>query len=687
VRVQILAYDPTTGAARLAAEDPPVGSSGQLIIDFKWLIRRVHQWLEAHGANVKNPFESMAHSPSVADDFRGAHDLIAEKLTAIRGLLKHPVSYVWGPPGTGKTRHVLAATVAHLLSLGKKILVTAPTNLAVDNALDAILSVDGVERAAVLRIGIPSSEFRDKWRDCCEEKAFQEQLTELKHQHDLLIERHKAGLRTAELNAIIPCLTREIELETNTAIQATFEAKDLGDDLFSATTDVTKMTLDCTETAKLLSIHKSDLAALAIPERRKAVDALETEQAALIQEKHVLVAEACQLSWWKRTFTDAKSRSESRLAQLEQHSSSVELTLLRQRAKLTELETQMGALDQQINHLSKRLIEGETMRQQRILDVARLKSQISKCTEQANRAEAAAGRAEEERRECEIELEQLEGLGNIPSDDVAFFELEKEMDSIAIAMSKITQNLDGKLVLGMTLDGFVGLTMHQSLNFDHVIVDEAGYAPLAKVIPVCSLRCPISLLGDHCQLPPVYQGKNHPQSECYWGTSALYLEEAFKIGVGDCPASLLNHANEAPMFQLLHKSVLTQTFRFGSNLATLVDRHFYDIGLNSQAVFATTVEIVDCPPSNPPAAECWQNFAEAEAVVERAGRWLDWQSWTVTGQWPISCRYLYSKRQVGHEYSDQPGKVSRPHFYRRKFLASTAESFITSDGVIMMYQF
>ena len=44
--------------------------------------------------------------------------------------------------------------------------------------------------------------------------------------------------------------------------------------------------------------------------------------------------------------------------------------------------------------------------------------------------------------------------------------------------------------------------MNQAMQFDHIVVDEAGYAPLAKVIPLMLMHCPISLLGDLPLLPP-----------------------------------------------------------------------------------------------------------------------------------------------------------------------------------------
>jgi hypothetical protein len=52
----------------------------------------------------------------------------------------NPVTYIWGPPGTGKT-YTLARIAAHQAIRGKKVLVTAHSNAAVDVLLNEIYNV------------------------------------------------------------------------------------------------------------------------------------------------------------------------------------------------------------------------------------------------------------------------------------------------------------------------------------------------------------------------------------------------------------------------------------------------------------------------------------------------------------------------------------------------------------------
>ena len=65
-------------------------------------------------------------------------DLNEFQVEAARSLLKRQISFVWGPPGTGKTR-TLAYAAANLVALGEKVLVISNTNIAVDVALQMTL--------------------------------------------------------------------------------------------------------------------------------------------------------------------------------------------------------------------------------------------------------------------------------------------------------------------------------------------------------------------------------------------------------------------------------------------------------------------------------------------------------------------------------------------------------------------
>ncbi len=60
------------------------------------------------------------------------------QVNAARAVVRRPVSFVWGPPGTGKTQ-TLAFAAANLVAHGENVLIVSNTNIAVDVALQKTL--------------------------------------------------------------------------------------------------------------------------------------------------------------------------------------------------------------------------------------------------------------------------------------------------------------------------------------------------------------------------------------------------------------------------------------------------------------------------------------------------------------------------------------------------------------------
>jgi len=197
-------------------------------------------------------------------------------------------------------------------------------------------------------------------------------------------------------------------------------------------------------------------------------------------------------------------------------------------------------------------------------------------------------------------------------------EIQQHEDRIA----RFAQDLTNKSVIGMTLDGFIGFTLQTGLSVDRVLVDEAPYAPLAKVLPLLSLRCPIAMLGDHCQLPPICECKNDSVIQSYWEKPAIFLEDAFRYA-GDFPG--LDKLKE-PCWALTRRCVLTESYRFGKSLANLLDRFVYErIGLMGLADGDTCIRWVDCEPQvGRPNRKKRENDSEADAILRCIKDWWEW---------------------------------------------------------------
>lgn len=80
--------------------------------------------------------------------------LLPAQVEAYRACLSPGVRLVWGPPGTGKTQ-VLARAIEDLAKSGQRVLLVSTANVAVDNALLAVVRALQPERGQVIRVGPP----------------------------------------------------------------------------------------------------------------------------------------------------------------------------------------------------------------------------------------------------------------------------------------------------------------------------------------------------------------------------------------------------------------------------------------------------------------------------------------------------------------------------------------------------
>lgn len=623
--MQILKYDWHSGATVLAAEKPPQGEEGNLIIDFTWIVERCLNWLQTKGTSLKNPF--LRNAPQLPETFHLVKDALSnEQAEAAECLLSNMAAYVWGPPGTGKTRYVLAHSVVALVFGGKKVLVTAPTNLAVDHALDAILSLGRISQDQVLRIGEPTEEFLENWPDCCEQRVFERQWEELQRRIADNERRIETARKLDELASQIKehqsslNLLRQEESECRADRDATSERLEKARALAKSHEE------KAAELRSKITVLEERIEGIGASELETSVRHLEAEHVSLITTKLETEQELARLGFFARTFTSVKGDLQKKLGHTNNRLPSVETTLQRQRAKLSAATEEMERLRSQTEPLRREAAELQAVREEANQSLRHLMLLFDVKSDALNAVQNKQRTFEAGITAAQREIAEIRALEFFPSTASEMENLAAETENLRQKLRAIEQNLSEKAVLGMTLDGFIGFTMQRALQFDHVFLDEAAYAPLAKALPLLILGCPLTMLGDHLQLPPICEVENNDEAESYWRTSALYLEQAFEAGVGDQSTAFVNRAARPPDFHRLTRRVLTRSFRFGPSLARLLDEHIYHNGLQGTAEGDTSIKWISCPPLHDAAHQQRVNHSEIENIVHVVGKWLRWNA-------------------------------------------------------------
>lgn len=161
---------------------PPGIYRAMLVIDDTALLRRLAEVLESQSANpstigslattVFHPQQEMVHFATLANS-TSLTKLTGKPRRVIEQACGSSVTFIWGPPGTGKT-YIIAHLVTALIEAGERVLVASHTNAAVDQSLyEAIKSKTDkagplathptVTTGKVLRIGLtPDPKILDK---------------------------------------------------------------------------------------------------------------------------------------------------------------------------------------------------------------------------------------------------------------------------------------------------------------------------------------------------------------------------------------------------------------------------------------------------------------------------------------------------------------------------------------------
>ena len=171
-------------------------------------------------------------------------------------------------------------------------------------------------------------------------------------------------------------------------------------------------------------------------------------------------------------------------------------------------------------------------------------------------------------------------------------------------------NIDQCKVICMTLSKFLisfgpdVSSGRSKLNVDRVFVDEAGYCNALQLLGVFTLGVPVTLLGDHMQLPPVCEVNDKILKEnietddhkydFLWDLSAIFVERFFSASTDGLIAAYKDNLAPNPdALEYTSVARLTTTHRFGQNLADSLSRCIYHSKIESLNSQNLVIEVID----------------------------------------------------------------------------------------------
>lgn len=566
----------------------------RVVSDLKFLVQRIHDWYKDNDTYLA--FHN--HYSQAIPEHIYQQDMSAGQLTAVKDIFTYPKSYVWGAPGTGKTRYVLAECLLQCIKQGIKVAVLAPTNNAIEQVLYGVLpklQEYNISFDSVIRLGTPTSKFTEKYPEICEVHGIEKRLKSLQEQIDFLkrVLSHRRFLTRLKFakEQILPAFDKAMDLLAELH-ESRIKYKEADAICQAAERKEQAATAEYIRAVHKLQEHEKSMQSIVARLRSGLSEKAANEMKASHRELSEKVKQA-------NLICDA-ARQEIRTA-----ASSAK------KAKFVAHSTNYS-VDQAIKVLKENLSTIERFHA------------IGKQVNITNLVDSRKKIAEF----IEIGIERAERYSAyIQSDDTSIKRRIAEIeDAKTILTEKFTQKRLAKAqIVAVTIDTFLFRNQPCDTDYytqyDHIFLDEAGYCSLIKGMALLGYQCPVTLLGDHMQLPPVCElddaelSKPQYSGAFLFAQSAIYLEEAI---ISDDTQQLLSQylSHEAPSFRLLHRSNLHETHRFGIGLSDILERYVYKNGFTSADTRQEfVIEVLDA--KRVPGALKRQNSAEIEAISER----------------------------------------------------------------------
>ncbi len=561
-------------------------SNWKVIIDLKFLIQRVIDWYKINGNSIVLNPEIRVEDKFDTSVFINGLIPSEEQKKAIDTIFKEKLCYIWGAPGTGKTRFVLSYSLLHYIEKKKKVLVLAPTNVALEQVMSGVMDVLAkakVSHKKIIRLGYPSKEFADKYGDICEIQGLEKELKRLEEQIKII--SAVLGIKS----------DKQIEIERK--INIVKEAD-----------DITNQRLELQKNEQYIkgALHKKEEELLKI---KALQNTLNKEKNDLVKRKNSIIGKLFiplnrRIDYDKeiKSIIDKETAAEKKYNFLLGKTLSLKKEIGQVVNKLEKLKTKYN---EKINFLfDQGCIENKY--QSKLKDILKML---------------------DEQLKSEIENNQINQALSVEYEKYNKVQLEESLTKLLAEKKKLESyslesRIETALLIGATIDTYLYRFKEKPLDVSHVFIDEAGYASVVKALTVFTLKAPVTLLGDHMQLQPVCELskkdilQNEEKNKAFvWDQSSIFVGDFWRCK--NLEELLEIYKKEAsPDNKSISISSLTFSYRFGPNLAKTLSKYVYTIdGFRSKLKDNTEIYVFDVP--NPPEARIpgsRLNEAEAQCI-------------------------------------------------------------------------
>lgn len=618
IPARILDYNSHTGMAKLGFREKMEDDAGQLCIEHRQALRRWAAWLDqcAEEPAALDEIEVPTIDIEKAlDDTKTENDIITDKqMQAVRTLLGGSLSVVFGPAGSGKTSVVLPRAVRALIAQGKRAIILAWRDEAVDEALTGLI-LNGVPAESILRLGVPSPPFLRAHPQCCEIHASDQVMGKFSGRAKRLHAQASAAGKLSELKAAADRDSRELAVATRELNEMDRAYREMSETVRRLDMKSRGLHNEFFRSQSKLTGERRKRSELHVPELEREKKLIETEYAFISKTIKTLRQELEGLTGLSGLLAGGKKKDiEDQIVENEHHLK--DLT-----AKMEELNGRMDAREDDYKDITGHIYNDETItgsmdnKLNRMRDkLSELRPQLASLEAEWQKCRARTKALTEAARQSSAALDAYareHGIEDVEESIRRQNELESDAAKADHQLDECEFKMDDRCIIGMTLDAFINFSVRDLVKPDWVFVDEAHCAPVIKMLPLLALRRPIAMLGDARHLPPWCDPEAGPEVRAWWGKSAIFLEDAFREGQE--AAALL--ALEDPRHEITQSFHLRQSHSIGPRHAALLENHIWTEPLELSGRSDVEIKIRHCEPYRDESLPAGVNESESEEAV------------------------------------------------------------------------